>query len=62
MSNVRCIYCGESIPEHMENCPHCNSPSHFQVMGKNSRTQKRFIRYFILLVVFLAIMIIWLPR
>jgi predicted nucleic acid-binding Zn ribbon protein len=56
---VKCFYCGKNIPDNVSECPHCHSPSHFQ---KTDFSRKRFVIFFILTVIFCAVMIIWLPR
>ena len=62
MGKVRCLYCGESIPDSVEVCPACGKPSHYQQRGVSLRRQTKFIIYFILLVIFAGVMIVWLPR
>ena len=62
MPNVKCLYCSADIPDTSETCPQCQAPSHFQTHGQSLKKQKKFIRNFILLVIFVAIIIVWLPR
>ena len=62
MSKVQCMYCGEQIEDSVEYCTACGKPSHFQKRGVSIKKQTKFIIYFVCLVVFVAIMIIWLPR
>ncbi|MCW9012581.1 MAG: zinc-ribbon domain-containing protein [Gammaproteobacteria bacterium] len=62
MSKIHCLYCGEEIPDDVEHCPECGAPSHYQKRGVSLSKQKKFIIYFIALIIFVAVMIIWLPR
>ena len=62
MGKVRCLYCGASIADDIEFCSACGKPSHYQQRGPSISKQTRFIVYFILLVVFVAVMVVWLPR
>lgn len=62
MNKVQCMYCGAPIDDALERCPQCGKPSHYQQRGESAVKTKRFILLFILLVVFIALMILWLPR
>ena len=59
MSNLNCKHCGGDIHIGEKNCSHCGMPLPPD-LGKNP--QKKFKLYFIGLVIFCAVMIIWLPR
>ncbi|MCG8011567.1 MAG: protein nirD [Candidatus Thiodiazotropha weberae] len=43
-------------------CPHCGAVSHYQKRGFRSGARKKFIIFFIGLVVFCGFFIYWLPR
>lgn len=43
-------------------CPYCNTPTPGQQDPETTGTKKRFIRYFVILVIFCIFMILWLPR
>ena len=62
MGKVNCLYCGEQIADDVETCPVCGKPSHYQKRGTSISKQKKFIVYFVLLVVLVAVMVVWLPR
>lgn len=59
---VKCLYCGGDVPAERADCPHCGAPSHFQQRGENPRRQRRFLLLVILVALFCAAMIVYLPR
>ena len=59
MKETNCNHCGKAFDEAMRYCPYCNTPTPKQ---KELETQKKFIRYFLILIVFCIIMVLWLPR
>ncbi len=59
---VNCLYCGKRIPADTSHCPHCGAVSHFQEKGYRAGVRKRFVIWFIVLVIFCGLMIVWLPR
>ncbi len=62
MSEIACSHCAKSFSEELGYCPHCKTPTVAQKEQNINAAQKKFIRYFIALVVFCIIMILWLPR
>lgn len=59
MRKLVCKHCGGDTEASDKACSHCGiplPPDH----GKNS--QRKFILFFIALVIFCAVMVIWLPR
>lgn len=58
MRNLECKHCGGSLDADDKNCPHCGIPLPPN-FGK--APQRKFILYFIALVIFCLVMIIWLP-
>ncbi|PLY14168.1 MAG: protein nirD [Sedimenticola sp.] len=62
MKEVDCLYCGNRIPNDSAHCPHCGAVSHFQERGYRSGVRKRFIIFFIGLVLFCLFFAFYLPR
>lgn len=62
MSRVNCLYCGEAIEDDLDRCPHCGGISHYQKKGFRFGTQKKFVIWFVLLVVVCLAAVFWLPR
>ena len=62
MGQVNCLYCGERISDGADSCPVCGAASHFQKRGFRLGARKRFLRLFIVLVIFCLIVAFWLPR
>ena len=58
MNNFICKHCGGEVNIGETNCSHCGMPLPPD-LGKNP--QKKFKIFFICLIIFCAIMIIWLP-
>jgi predicted nucleic acid-binding Zn ribbon protein len=58
MSGLNCLHCGKAVQEQDTQCPHCGIP-----LAPNHHTQRvtSFKRWFILLVIFCAVMMWWLP-
>ena len=59
---VNCLYCGKKIPADVAHCPHCGAVSHFQEKGYRAGARRRFVIWFIALVIVCGLMILWLPR
>ncbi len=59
---VNCLYCGKKIPADVAHCPHCGAVSHFQEKGYRAGVRRRFVVWFIALVIVCGLMILWLPR
>ncbi len=58
-AEIRCLYCGKYYPANTPSCPHCQAPTHTRTQA--SRLTR--FRWFVLaLIVFCAVMIVWLPR
>lgn len=62
MSQVNCLYCGESIPDDAPRCPACNAVSHFQKRGFRYAARKRFVLAFTGLAFVVLVLAFWLPR
>ncbi|MEJ1298397.1 MAG: zinc-ribbon domain-containing protein [Candidatus Sedimenticola sp. (ex Thyasira tokunagai)] len=62
MHQVNCLYCGKKIPDDTAACPHCGAVSHYQKRGYRSGTKRKFVLFFIALVVFCFFFMFWLPR
>lgn len=62
MNNVVCPNCGKAVPENRSHCPLCGSPINKHSQTVNARSQKRFIIWFIFLVIFCFFFALWLPR
>ena len=59
MSNLVCNHCGGNVEAGDEKCAHCGMP----LPPNFARSpQKKFILYFIALVIFCAVMIVLLPQ
>ena len=61
-NRVSCIYCGETIPDDVAECPACGAPSHFQRKGFRKGVQGRFMLVFLLLALASLCLALWLPR
>ena len=59
---VNCLYCGKQIAADVAHCPYCGAVSHFQEKGYRAGARKRFVLWFVALVVFCLLMVFWLPR
>jgi hypothetical protein len=58
MSKLLCKHCGGGIETGTQACPHCGMPL---PPGLGKAPQRKFILFFIVLVIFCALMILWLP-
>ena len=58
MKNLTCKHCGGSVEAGDKNCSHCGIPLPPD-FGKSP--QKKFVLYFIGLVIFCLVMVLWLP-
>ena len=58
MKDLICKHCGGSVEAGDANCSHCGIPLPPN-LGKSP--QKKFILFFIALIIFCFVMIIWLP-
>jgi hypothetical protein len=59
---VKCLYCGKEISADVAHCPHCGAVSHFQEKGYRAGVRGKFVIWFVILLIFCAVMIAWLPR
>ncbi|MEW8001198.1 MAG: zinc-ribbon domain-containing protein [Candidatus Thiodiazotropha sp.] len=59
---VDCLYCGESIADDVERCPHCGAPSHFQKKGFRVGARGRFLILFVLFSLATLVVALLLPR
>ncbi len=62
MANIQCLYCGQEFPDNLSECPSCQAPSHFRKNDWSADTKKRFVGFVILVAIFCAFMIVYLPR
>jgi len=62
MPDITCFHCARSYDSHLKACPHCGAPAEPPEQKMRRDKTQRFIWLFIALVVFCAIMIVWLPR
>ena len=62
MANVHCMYCGAEMTDDVETCPACGAPSHYHQGGGKSQRIRKFILFFVLLVVVSVFFMLWLPR
>lgn len=62
MKEMNCNHCGNTFDEEMRFCPYCNTPTPKQKDLETAGTQKNFIRFLVILVVFCIVMMLWLPR
>ena len=58
MGALFCRHCGGDIEASDKNCSHCGMPL---PPGFDRSAQKKFILYFIVLVIFCVVMVLWLP-
>jgi len=61
MNEITCFHCARHYDATLKNCPHCGAPADSPVKLEKSLRQKRFVWWFIALVIFCAIMMVWLP-
>ncbi|MET0110332.1 MAG: protein nirD [Candidatus Thiodiazotropha sp.] len=59
---VNCLYCGESIADDIDHCPHCGAPSHYQKRGFRIGGREKFLIFFVVLSAATLIMALLLPR
>lgn len=57
-----CLYCQEHNPPGQENCKQCGMALPQQERQRKQQGLKRFVWFVILLTIFCAAMIVWLPR
>lgn len=57
-----CLFCQEDNPPGQENCTQCGMALPRQQEQRKQQGLKRFVWFVILLTVFCAVMIVWLPR
>lgn len=62
MTKVQCLYCAAEIPDNVETCPACGAPSHYRQRGGAAHNIKKFIIFFVLLVLVSVFFMLWLPR
>lgn len=62
MSEVNCLYCGKKISDAVSECPHCGAISHYQKRGYLAGAKRKFIIWFLVLVVVSFFAMAWLPR
>ena len=57
-----CSHCGNEIEENAGSCSICNAPTHFHGKDWQKKTPKKFIIYFIGLVIFCFLVMLLGPR
>ena len=62
MKQAICNHCGMPFDEQLRSCPNCDTPTPRQKERETAGIQRKFIRYFLIIVVFCVIMMLWLPR
>lgn len=62
MGTVNCLYCGKKISDEVSECPHCGAISHYQKRGYLAGAKKKFVLWFLVLVVVCVVAMLWLPR
>lgn len=62
MAKIHCMYCAAEIDDDVKTCPACGAPSHYRKPGGSSLSVKKFIIFFVLLVVVSVFFMLWLPR
>ncbi len=62
MSKIICYHCSQEFDENKRFCPRCNAPTVVQQKKERNMPSKRFIYFFIALIIFCLFMILWLPR
>lgn len=62
MKETNCNHCGQAFDEEIRVCPCCKTPTPHQKDLETAKIQKKFIRFFVILVIFCIIMMLWLPR
>ena len=58
---LSCNYCGQTMIEDQSACPRCGTLSPSAQHKKAKEIQRKFILFFVLIVVFCTFMILWLP-
>ena len=58
MKGLTCKHCGGNVETGEKTCSHCGMPLPAD-LGKSP--QRKFILFFIALIIFCAVMILWLP-
>lgn len=59
MSENRCNHCGFEVKSELEKCPYCGSPL---AQEKEGGTPKRFLVFFVLVVLLCLVTILVFPR
>lgn len=62
MKEATCNHCGMAFDAQLSTCPYCRTPTPRQADLEKSDTVRKFIRFFVILVIFCIVMVIWLPR
>jgi len=62
MSEITCNHCGHKFEEQQNYCPSCRTPTPAQQDLDLNAVKKKFIYFFIGVIVFCIVMIAWLPR
>ena len=59
---LSCNHCGTVFAEEARHCPNCDTPTPKQSELETAEIQKKFIRYFVIVMIICVIMVLWLPR
>lgn len=62
MSDITCKHCGQIFEEQQNYCPSCKTPTPEQQELDLNAIKRKFIYFVIAILIFCAIMIVWLPR
>jgi len=62
MNDITCNHCGKSFEAQQHYCPYCLTPTPARQNANFAASKRKILLIFIALVIFCAIMILWLPR
>ena len=62
MNTIQCPSCGEDAPADVEQCVHCGAALGRAGPGWGPHAISRFKWFLVVLMVFCALLILWLPR
>ena len=62
MKEMTCNHCGRAFDEEQHFCPYCHNPTPQQKDRETAESQKKFLRFLVILVIFCIIMVFFLPR
>ena len=62
MKETTCRHCGYDFDDALPRCPYCDTPAPQHTDPDTEGRQKKFIAFFVVLVVFCLLMVFLLPR